>query len=120
MGLDTTHDCWHGTYSAFHRWRVKLAEKIGLPLDQMEGHDGAFKWSLLNPDPVHALLHHPDCDGELAVDVLIPLAERLEELAELMGNEDGGWHIGSYREKTLQFAKGCRAAAAAGEVVEFR
>ena len=31
MGLDTTHDCWHGAYSAFMRWRQKLAEVAGLP-----------------------------------------------------------------------------------------
>ena len=38
MGLDTTHDCWHGAYSAFMRWRRKLAEVAGLPpLELMEG-----------------------------------------------------------------------------------
>ena len=38
MGLDTTHDCWHGAYSAFMRWRKKLAEVAGLPpLELMEG-----------------------------------------------------------------------------------
>lgn len=38
MGLDTSHDCWHGAYSAFHRWRCKLAEVAGLPpLEFMEG-----------------------------------------------------------------------------------
>jgi len=29
MGLDCTHDCWHGSYSAFNRWRDKLAEVAG-------------------------------------------------------------------------------------------
>ena len=38
MGLDTTHDCWHGAYSAFMHWRKKLAEVAGLPpLELMEG-----------------------------------------------------------------------------------
>ena len=38
MGLDTTHGCWHGAYSAFMRWRKKLAEVAGLPpLELMEG-----------------------------------------------------------------------------------
>lgn len=31
MGLDVSHDCWHGAYSAFMRWRVKLAEVAGFP-----------------------------------------------------------------------------------------
>lgn len=38
MGLDTSHDCWHGAYSAFLRWRSKVAEVVGLPpLRLMEG-----------------------------------------------------------------------------------
>lgn len=38
MGLDTTHDCWHGAYSAFMRWRQEIAHAAGLPpLDLMEG-----------------------------------------------------------------------------------
>ena len=38
MGLDTTHDCWHGAYSAFMRWRQEIARIAGLPpLDLMEG-----------------------------------------------------------------------------------
>lgn len=38
MGLDTSHGCWHGAYSAFMRWRQKIAEVAGLPpLDMMEG-----------------------------------------------------------------------------------
>jgi hypothetical protein len=37
MGLDVSHGCWHGAYSAFHRWRVKLAEVAGFPpLELME------------------------------------------------------------------------------------
>lgn len=32
MGLDTTHDCWHGAYSAFHRFRHGIARAIGLDL----------------------------------------------------------------------------------------
>lgn len=38
MGLDTSHDCWHGAYSAFMRWRETLARVAGLPpLRLMEG-----------------------------------------------------------------------------------
>jgi hypothetical protein len=38
MGLVTSHDCWHGAYSAFNRWRVELAQVAGLPpLELMEG-----------------------------------------------------------------------------------
>lgn len=38
MGLDTTHDAWHGAYSAFMRWRQELCVAAGLPpLELMEG-----------------------------------------------------------------------------------
>ena len=37
MGLDVTHGCWRGAYSAFNRWRCKLAEVAGIPLELMEG-----------------------------------------------------------------------------------
>lgn len=38
MGLDISHDTWHGAYSAFMRWREKIAEVAGLPpLELMEG-----------------------------------------------------------------------------------
>ncbi|TXG75756.1 hypothetical protein E6Q11_06865 [Candidatus Dojkabacteria bacterium] len=39
MGLDISHDAWHGAYSSFMRYRQKLAEVMGLPpLDLMEGY----------------------------------------------------------------------------------
>jgi hypothetical protein len=37
MGLDTTHNAWHGPYSSFNQWRHWLAEQIGIPLEIMEG-----------------------------------------------------------------------------------
>lgn len=38
MGLDTTHNCWHGGYGRFMVWRAALAEAAGFPpLRLMEG-----------------------------------------------------------------------------------
>ena len=38
MGLEISHDTWRGAYSAFMRWREKIAEVAGLPpLMLMEG-----------------------------------------------------------------------------------
>lgn len=38
MGLDTSHNEWHGAYSAFMTWRKKIAEVAGMPpLELMEG-----------------------------------------------------------------------------------
>jgi len=37
MGLDTTHNAFHGPYSQFGRLRTFIADQIGIPLDLMEG-----------------------------------------------------------------------------------
>ena len=29
MGLDISHDAWHGAYSAFNRFRQKVAQAMG-------------------------------------------------------------------------------------------
>jgi hypothetical protein len=40
MGLDTTHGCFHGAYSAFGRWRNVVAHAADIPLHLMEGFYG--------------------------------------------------------------------------------
>lgn len=144
MGLDVTHDCWHGPYSAFHRFRAALAKAAGLPpLALMDGFYGGsliddfewqlsrdvrdslarkteglpIRWSCLRRDPLHVLLNHSDCDGVLPVRSLIPLAKRLEELVPLLATE--GEEGQRWAECATQFARGCRDAAEARERVEF-
>lgn len=149
MGLDCSHDCWHGAYSAFMRWREKLAEVAGLPPLMLM--DGFYKplncgdlptlycgdralaneylsridkllpisWDCLEDDVLHDLLYHSDCDGELDAEICAPLADRLEELLPLLPNGDGGGHIGDWRDKTQKFIDGLRLAAERGESVEF-
>lgn len=148
MGLGTTHDCWHGAYSAFHRWRCQIAEVAGIPLELMEGFhsqqvtrsrlsaSGAtgycadallemmerwlpLKWDSLKPDALHILLRHSDCDGSIESKHCGPIADRLEEVIPLLPGGEGGGHIGNWRDKTQQFIDGLRAAADAGEDVEF-
>jgi hypothetical protein len=153
MGLDTSHDCWHGAYSAFMRWRQAVAMAAGLPpLDLMEGFygslyrdDGAslptlyhgFKhtddryleridsglpisWDCLKPSPLHELLSHSDCDGEIPWESCGPIADALEALLpEMEGMGDLGGHIGDAKAKTQTFIDGLRAAYTARENVEF-
>lgn len=42
MGLDTSHDCWHGPYSMFNRWRTWLASQIGVALQLQQGFGASF------------------------------------------------------------------------------
>ena len=41
MGLDTSHDAWHGSYSTFNEWRNLIARAAGFPpLKEMVGFGG--------------------------------------------------------------------------------
>ena len=148
MGLDTSHNCWHGAYSAFMRWRQEIAHVAGLPpLDLMEGFypgddyqdpiywarkglndEKAFddlkrrlpiRWDCLKPSPLHKLLHHSDCEGEIAWQDCKPIADALAKLLPKMPKGDAGCHIGNWRDTTSQFITGLRNAAKAKENVDF-
>lgn len=134
MGLDTSHGCWHGAYSAFFRWRNELAKAAGYAFRKEEFYDvPAIDWSRFPPKclegdwtgveaPTDALLYlivHSDCDGVIRPEQAVPLADRLEELLPKMPTGNGGGHIGDWRAKTQAFIDGLRAAAAAGESVDF-
>lgn len=103
MGLDTTHDAWHGPYSAFNRWRTNVAQLAGYevaPRDYGHGcmlpavvkvydglQDGTWTeanlegwWERLPEDPLLVLLVHSDCDGFIDGVACRWLAERLEQL----------------------------------------
>ena len=117
MGLDTTHDCWHGPYSSFMAWRESIAAAAGYPpLRQMNGFGGTIDWELFKPDPLRVLLEHSDCEGEIVAADCGPLADRLEQFVPQMKDERY-WH--SDRKVTEQFIRGLRLAASRGENVEF-
>lgn len=156
MGLDCSHNAWHGSCGTFMRWRKKIAEAAGLPpLELMEGfyvsledeswvptlyhglttRESAYgqgsrpylsdiddrlpiKWECLKPSPLHELLYHSDCDGEIAADRCEPIADALESIIPLLPDEDD--YINQWKEKTAQFVAGLRAAVAANEPLEFR
>lgn len=156
MGLDCSHNAWHGAYSAFMRWRKKIAEVAGLPpLELMEGFymplssTGAtlyhglntnkpawgpdsmpffadldirlpIRWECLKPSPLHELLYHSDCDGEIPTDRCGAIADALEVLIPMLPDEDGGGHVRNWRKTTQQFVDGLRDAAAKGEALLFR
>ncbi len=148
MGLDTSHDAWHGGYGSFMVWRQEIAKAAGLPpLELMEGfynplsasglptrYHGVetrseryladldqrlpIRWSCLKKSPLHKLLYHSDCDGKISARYCGPIANALEALLPKLNGTYGG-HLGDIREKTQKFIDGLRRAAAAHEPLEF-
>lgn len=153
MGLDISHDTWHGAYSAFHRWRKRIAQLAGYPpLELMQGFYGdsncihlasreiPFKegfnwlagpikeihnqlpilWSSLKERALNELLYHSDCEGSIGWNNCQAIADELKELIPLMDeNEDGGGHIGNWRETTQKFINGLETAARLKEDLTF-
>jgi hypothetical protein len=118
MGLDTSHNCWHGPYSAFMRWRKAVAAAAGIP--DLEAH-----WTkLIDPTydqpkrPLMILLNHSDCDGVIESKDCGPLADDLESILNKL-DDKGPWQWSECGSTAKRFIAGLRAAAAAGEDVEF-
>lgn len=143
MGLDTTHDAWHGAYSAFYRWRDKLAETAGYDVVTLDAkvhgrsssrpcldwggwpEEGYYDPPFIpcrvdgTPDPLLLLIMHSDCEGKIRAEFLPALVKRLEELVPALQGQDGGGHVGDYGDKTLTFIAGLQKAIGAGEDLGF-
>lgn len=141
MGLDTSHGCWHGAYSAFSRWRLAIARAAGYQVWPVEYDVGVkfdtimLEWHRYRPekellggwdvtphDPLIVLFAHSDCDGIIKPEQAGPLADALEALLPKIPDAPDSGHIGArggYVAVTQQFIAGLRAAAAAGEPVDF-
>jgi hypothetical protein len=139
MGLDVTHGCWHGAYSAFSRWRQTIAEAAGYDVWRVEYDEPAGyiaptimldwghipeatlygEWDSNPSDPLIILFAHSDCEGVIYPPQAALLAKRLEEILPLLPTEDDQGHIGNWRNKTQQFIDGLNKAASREEVVEF-
>ena len=119
MGLDTSHNCWHGGYGRFNRFRYSLAEQIGINLDDYIGyHENAKKnLSEINHD-LQPLFDHSDCDGNLDVDDCIKIVRGLNQV--LKNFNDKIEADSDFKERIIQFRDGCIDAISKNESVEFR
>ena len=119
MGLDTTPNCWHGSYISFGRWRQAIAKAAGYPeLLTMQGFGGDISWDAYQDNPLTLLLDHDDSEGTLLVRDCAAIADRLEQLLPKL-TDDGALRLYSDRAATEQFIAGLREAARLGEDVEF-
>lgn len=139
MGLDTTHECWHGPYSHFNQWRIAVQIAAGWTLDFMpykspggrdlesaEARHLAWElfeepnyqgfWTTDPADVLVVLIVHSDCDGVIPHRFCAPLSGVLRALAEKMCAPGDSWE----RLATIQFAEGLMLAHRRGEDVEFR
>lgn len=131
MGLNTDYGCYDGSYSGFSTFRVKIARAIGEPIGvnelgefpllwNREWPEGSSygKWPKGEPeDPIYVLLNHSDCDGYIAKRHLVPLAERLEAIADVQGQATCEWD--DFPAKLRKFANGLRKAHRDGKKVSF-
>lgn len=149
MGLDTTHDAFHGAYSAFNRLRQAVCAATGgsFPPHWEYGPGGELKkdergrtiyrtdiaadhfacgdaYASDSHPGLYEFLAHSDCDGEISPEMCAKVADDLEALLpriEALEWADAG-HIardGGYVAVVRRFIAGCRAAAAAGEPLGF-
>ena len=142
MGLDTTHNCWHGSYGGFTHFRMMLAEAAGYHVIRGSTKDNQFdnriyyphiqldwghvtpqhnfgEWDETPSDPLIVLLVHSDCDGVIHPEQSGPLADRMEELLPNLRNKPGFGYENYYYDKAKQFIKGLRDAHEHREMVEF-
>lgn len=114
MGLDTTHDCWHGPYSSFNRFRHFVAGLARKSFDhdyqglKPENYQGI--WASTPPEIIDVFLGHSDCDGVIKAEHAAALALKLDELAKV-----AEWEL----KNLARFSAGLKAAAEAGEDVQF-
>lgn len=120
MGLDTTHDCWHGAYSSFMEWRIQLHAAItGEPATRSNLEsawlDRRYEDQAI---PINVLMNHSDCDGEIPSEMCLPLARAIEELLPKL-SDSGPMPSWTPKGLAVRFAQGLRLAATEGSPVEF-
>lgn len=133
MGLDCSHDVWHGPYGAFTRWRNAIAEMAGYCVWDVKLPDGIIfptiilhwgsitdenlngEWQKTPDDPLIVLFAHSDCEGIIKPEQGKPLADALEKLLshpDMKNNQN-------VENVTKIFVKGLRSAYKNKEDVEF-
>jgi len=130
MGLDTSHDCWHGSYSSFSRWREAVARAAGYAVWPVRfgeytirdcimldwGHLGGEvhllgEWEETPDDPLVVLFVHHDHAGVIHPAQAEPLADALAGLLPLPDERDN--------RNAENFIAGLRLAVSLAEDVVF-
>lgn len=126
MGLDTSHNAWHGPYSSFNDFRKWLADKIGINLDEDYrgyGNINATKDLESIDHKLMPLFNHSDCEGILTPEECLQIAEGIEDVLKNLSKEeiehpDNQYPFSNYK-KAKQFRDGCYLAYCQKENIDF-
>jgi hypothetical protein len=111
MGLDTSHNAWHGSYGSFNSWRTEICKQAGLGnLRDYYGFGGEKQWDEVHP--LFPLLNHSDCDGEIKWEDCKGIADALTEILPKLDDD-------YFIIKTKAFINGCMEAYNAKENIDF-
>ena len=120
MGLDTSHNCWHGPYSSFNNFRKALASQIDIDLNDYAGYgEKGIKNLESIPHDIMPLLNHSDCDGELSPDECAKIAKGIDSILASFDEAKAVKYPYNFKEKALQFRNGCLDAFSKNETVDF-
>lgn len=146
MGLDTTHNAWHGSYGSFHRFRCEVAKAAGLPpLELMDGFykplGGIDRYTV--PTLYPGLVVNEISFSLREIDKALPISWECLNISNglkvFLGHSDCDGEISpsdckevaeslqsleekipeEWRENLLAFSRGCRLAASLGETLQF-
>ncbi len=118
MGLDTTHNAWHGPYSKFNRFRYSLANQIKINLYNYDGYGESGEKELNSIDhDIMPLLMHSDCDGEFSIEECKRITNGLNQILDNFYNDITADF--DFKEKVVQFRDGCLLAIQNNEVIVF-
>jgi len=118
MGLDTSHNCFHGSYSSFNRFRSSLAAQIGINLYEYIGYGEKGVKDLMSIEhDIQPLLNHSDCDGVLTVKQARQIAKGLTNILENFNDKIPAYY--GFKEYVIQFRDGCLDAVSKKQKIDF-
>ena len=94
MGLNTTHDCFNGSYTRFYKWRRELCRAADISYEcgprnrTMAEQNG--DWAETPDDILYVLIDHADCEGHILAEHCAPLPDACDALGLL---EHPEWSI---------------------------
>jgi len=117
MGLDITHDCWHGPYSKFMRFRRSLCLQINIDIDMFSDYGGNGKSSESLDHDIMPLINHSDCDGRLTVKESRRIIKGLQSILDNF-NKDLPMDY-DFKDMIIQFKKGLELSVKSRQIVRF-